>query len=246
MPGWCMSAKCRLSAPIVEPPHHRRRAQTSRILTSLTFLACDCPHVTDAGLEHLKGLRRLFMLSLQGTAMTDAGLVHLEALTELHTLVLCNTRITDAGLEHIKAMHQLSTLNVENTDVTAEGLRKLKQTLHRLHVAGPGHTFSSPASFDPHPARHERTRIEDDPAAVLAIKRVARSMEMDETGCVSSLAFREKVTDDDLKHLAGLACPNRLYFPSEAVLTDAGLGAIGKVKTLTGIHLNGFPLPAAD
>ena len=33
-----------------------------------------CPNVSDAGLEHLAGLTRLFMLNLAGTQVTDAGL----------------------------------------------------------------------------------------------------------------------------------------------------------------------------
>ena len=211
-------------------------------LTGLTYLICDCPQVTDAGLEHLSGLRKLYTLSLRNTAVTDAGLAHLKGLTELRLLFLSNTPITDAGLEHIKALHNLSALSVENTGVTAEGLRKFKQTLHLVRVTGPGQTSPPLALFDRHPGRRERTRRDDDPAAVLAIKLVARRMEMDETGCVSSLAFREKVVDNDLKQLAGLAGPDRLYFPAGAAVTDAGLEHVGKVKTLTCIDLNGLPV----
>ena len=43
--------------------------------------------VTDAGLEHLKGLTQLQGLSLSGTQVTDAGLEHLKGLTQLQIAV---------------------------------------------------------------------------------------------------------------------------------------------------------------
>src|SRR5438477_11007383 len=54
--------------------------------------------ITDAGLEHLKGLNKLQVLNLYNTKITDAGLAHLEGLTSLTTLLLNNTPVTDAGL----------------------------------------------------------------------------------------------------------------------------------------------------
>jgi hypothetical protein len=211
-------------------------------LTGLTGLDCDCPQVTDAGIEHLKGLRKLYTLSLRNTALTDAGLVHLTNMSEMHMLYLSDTRITDAGLEHLKAFHNLFALDVEGTDVTAEGLRKFQQAQHIKSVRGPGQTPRPLALLDLHAARRERTRRDDDPPAVLALKLVARSMEMDESGCVTRLAFREKVTDKDLKHLAGLAGPEDLHFPAGAGVTDAGLEYVGKVKTLASIDLEGLPI----
>jgi hypothetical protein len=126
--------------------------------------------------------------------------------------------------------------------VTAEGLRKFQQTQHVKLARGPGQTSQTFRSYAPDAARSERTRRDDDPAAVLALKLVSRCMEMDESGCVSSLAFRDRVTDKDLRHLAGLAGPDGLSFPSEASVTDAGLEYVGKVKTLTSINLDGLPV----
>jgi hypothetical protein len=58
--------------------------------------------VTDADLEHLKGLTRLHALWLESTRVTDAGLEHLERLSNLRQLYLQNTRVTDAGVEKLK------------------------------------------------------------------------------------------------------------------------------------------------
>ena len=61
------------------------------------------PKVTDAGLEHLKGLTSLTELVLQSEQITDVGLEQLKGLTGLTELNLGNTKITDAGLAEIKA-----------------------------------------------------------------------------------------------------------------------------------------------
>jgi Leucine-rich repeat (LRR) protein len=58
--------------------------------------------ITDAGLEHLKGLTGLTYLELSGTQVTDAGLQHLSVLTGLGYLCLSDTQITDAGVQQLK------------------------------------------------------------------------------------------------------------------------------------------------
>lgn len=82
--------------------------------------------ITDAGLEHLKGLTSLQTLYLTNTQVTDAGLVHLKGLTSLQGLNLYGTRVTDAGLVHLKGMTRLKTLNLDLTQVTDAGLVHLK------------------------------------------------------------------------------------------------------------------------
>ena len=51
--------------------------------------------MTDAGLEHLKGLNRLQRLWLNSTQVADAGLEHLKGLTQLQELGLASTKVTD-------------------------------------------------------------------------------------------------------------------------------------------------------
>ncbi len=52
--------------------------------------------MTDAGLEHLSGLKNLQLLDLTGTPVTDAGLKHLKELKNLRRLLLNRTQVTDA------------------------------------------------------------------------------------------------------------------------------------------------------
>jgi len=58
--------------------------------------------VTDAGLEHLKGLSKLQTLDLQGTSVTDAGLEHLRGLTKLRSLFLYGTKTSGAGAKRLQ------------------------------------------------------------------------------------------------------------------------------------------------
>jgi hypothetical protein len=103
-------------------------------LTQLEWLDLMDTPVTDAGLEHLKGLTQLQELYLGGTKVTDAGLDYLKGLTQLRTLYLGNTPVTDAGLEHLSGLTQLQFLCLENTQVTDEGAKRLQQALPKCRI----------------------------------------------------------------------------------------------------------------
>jgi Leucine-rich repeat (LRR) protein len=94
--------------------------------------------VSDDGLVHLKGLANLWLLYLQRTRVTDAGLEHLKGLTKLTTLWLNETPVSDAGLQHLKVLANLKTLKLDGTQVTDAGLQHLKGliSLRELHLTG--------------------------------------------------------------------------------------------------------------
>ena len=95
-------------------------------LTSLNKLRLKGAQVTDAGLKHLKGMTSLWYLDLRNTQITDAGLEHLNGLTSLNTLWLADTKITDAELDHLKGQSSLKVLGLEDTQITDAGLEHLK------------------------------------------------------------------------------------------------------------------------
>ena len=78
-----------------------------RIVT-VVGVTLDGTRVTDAGLEHLKGLNHLEDLSLDKTRVGDAGLECLKGLKHLRDLRLDETQVSDAGLEHLKGLGDLS------------------------------------------------------------------------------------------------------------------------------------------
>ena len=85
--------------------------------------------VSDAGLEHLKGLTRLQGLYLKSTKVS--GLEHLKGLTRLQGLYLKSTKVS--GLEHLKGLTRLQGLYLESTKVSDAGLEHLKE-LTRLQT----------------------------------------------------------------------------------------------------------------
>ena len=82
--------------------------------------------MTDAGLEHLKGLTKLQSLWLVGTNVT---LEHLDGLTSLQWLDLSLAPVTDAGLENLKGLTNLRLLALGGTKVTGAGVKKIHRAL---------------------------------------------------------------------------------------------------------------------
>jgi Leucine-rich repeat (LRR) protein len=102
-------------------------------LTSLHIM--NCPVVTDAGLRHLKSLKKLRRLDLRGSSITDSGLAELSGLSELRELALSRTSVSDAGLEHLEGLAKLEWLTLSNTAVTRDGAKALKQHLPKCAMS---------------------------------------------------------------------------------------------------------------
>ena len=132
MPGWNISKVD--TTPIAGPVANRgdrRRAGAPQRLDATSITGLSQTKVTDAGLEHLKGLTQLQTLSLSQTKVTDSGLESLEGLNNSSAEPDANqgdrrragapqrvdptslagpdrrTQVTDAGLVHLKGLTQL-------------------------------------------------------------------------------------------------------------------------------------------
>jgi len=99
----------------------------------------------DGGLDHLKDLHNLQVVSLVQADVSDAGLEWLGALEGLRLLHLVETSATDAGLAHLQSLKQLEYLRLEGsisgkefTDAGLESLAGLR--LRRLALYGHGFT----------------------------------------------------------------------------------------------------------
>jgi hypothetical protein len=102
--------------------------------------------VTDDGLKHLKGLKKLNLLQVPEAIITDdalrslvdAGLLHaLEQATGSNGsrapdtdgvvgLSLARTKVTDAGLAALKPLQRLTFLDLTDTAITDAALKELK------------------------------------------------------------------------------------------------------------------------
>jgi hypothetical protein len=97
-----------------------------KAMRQLQELYLDGTQVTGKGLEYLKGLGQLRVLDLGDTQVTDVGLEHLAGLGQLKKLLLNGTQVTDAGLEHLKGLGHLEELSLDRTQVTGTGLEHLR------------------------------------------------------------------------------------------------------------------------
>ncbi len=86
--------------------------------------------VSDAALVHLRGLKRLTMLSLGGENATDEAIARLSELPQLEQLYVgvdCASRVTDAGLAPVAKLVHLKELWIENSpDITDAGMSQLE------------------------------------------------------------------------------------------------------------------------
>jgi hypothetical protein len=96
-------------------------------LTELEGLDLRWNKVTAPGVVRLvKGLPKLQRLGLSGVPIRDNDLLELKVLTDLRDLNLRATLITDKGLEHLKAFRKLQRLSLMKTNITDAGLECLK------------------------------------------------------------------------------------------------------------------------
>jgi hypothetical protein len=81
--------------------------------------------ITDKGLVHLAGLKKLQTLYLYDTRVEGDGLRHIARLPALTSLHLGYTPLTDEGLRQVGQMTQLTWLPIHNTNITDDGLKYL-------------------------------------------------------------------------------------------------------------------------
>jgi hypothetical protein len=96
--------------------------------THIAVLQMANADVTDATLENLRGMDKLYKLDLGNSQVTDAGLKVLQDLPKLRELYLNGTKVTDAGLkEHLAAIATLERLDLRNTAVTEEAAKEWRK-----------------------------------------------------------------------------------------------------------------------
>lgn len=187
--------------------------------------------ITDAGLAHVKGMKRLSELDLNFTAVTDAGLAHLSQLN-LGYLGLAGTNVTDAGLQHVRPIKSIYMLGLSRTKITDAGLANLAdmpkiRTLNLEYTAitdiGLGHVRNLTSLHD---LRLNSTAVTD--AGLQHLKNMSM---------LKTLILNEaKITGRGLAHLP--TSLKSLWLPSTAV-NDAGLKHVARLNNLETLMLTG-------
>lgn len=87
--------------------------------------------ITDAGLDHLRGMTKLEQVHLRGPGFTDAGLRKLRGSRELRSLSSKNAKFTDEGLRELSQHSKLQDLHLyadtRRSPITDAGIRHLRK-----------------------------------------------------------------------------------------------------------------------
>lgn len=105
-------------------------------LANLIYLDAVNIPIDDAALSHLRTIKGLQSLRLDGTNITDEGVAHLGALSGLIELSAAHTQLTGAEFEKLKRLHRLHDLNLEYSDVGDVGMKFISwlSALQRLNL----------------------------------------------------------------------------------------------------------------
>lgn len=105
-----------------------------KVLTNLTRLKLSGRAVDDQDyFGQLKLLNKLIDVEAAGI-FTDAGLEFLKGLKKLERLTLKCDQITDAGLDHLAGLSALRELQPSGAKLTAEGVSRLQQALPKCTI----------------------------------------------------------------------------------------------------------------
>lgn len=216
----------------------------SRIATLKRLSLVHCG-VTDAGLQHLEGMRQLTELGLSQNPITDAGLRSLAGLVELRTLSLASfssahyerTQITDAGMAHLVNLKSLQSLEITGQMVSGRFLDFPR--LQSLSIGGPA--------------------IDNAAAEQIARLRELRQLslvytEMTNAGLetIGHLPRLEhlnidssRITDAGIAHLRGLATLRSFTLRATGV-GDESLRYLAEIKCLERLDLYGSGEPGVQ
>ncbi len=84
-------------------------------------------YVTDEGVAAIKDWKKLKRLNLQGTKAGDSALEHIAGIPALESLNLGSTMMTDIGLERLTSLTNLKELTMGGNELGDAGLQALRQ-----------------------------------------------------------------------------------------------------------------------
>jgi hypothetical protein len=196
------------------------------------FFVSGTSRVTDNDLECLKGLniRRLYLATLP---ITDAGLEHLKGLTKLEFLDLEGTQVTDAGLVHLKEVAELEYLGLVDTLVTEVGVEELERASPQLSIhVSPDQLAAAAELLKSYPGEEQAI------AAIRWLGGQFDWMSTKYPPGTSLYVPGDRLTDAHLVHLEGLIGLRCVRIDSTYV-TDAGLVHLKGLTKLESLDLEG-------
>ena len=83
---------------------------------------------------HLKQIKEITRLQLQNSHVTDAGLEPLKGMSNIRYITLEGTSITDRAMDSLKTISSLQYVTLKGTRVTEDGTLALRRALPGLRV----------------------------------------------------------------------------------------------------------------
>ena len=95
-------------------------------LPDLSYLNLSLTHITDQGMQEIKGLKGIVDLDLYfAEYVTDEGVAAIKDWKKLKRLNLHGTKASDTSLDHVSGISTLESLNVGSVMLTDVGLERL-------------------------------------------------------------------------------------------------------------------------
>jgi len=233
-------------------------------LTNIEELILADTLVSDAGLEHLKGMIKLKKLDLgnryypTSNKITDVGMVHLKHLKSLEELKLPSAGVTDIGLAQLAGLNALKKLNV-GRGVTDEGMAALAKmkSLEDLDISSPHVTDAGMEKLAQCPhlkfLNLGRCPVTDRGLARLAKLKTLTKLSLRRTQVTGSgLTVLKELPlltelnvhyidfgEAGMAHLAGLKSLERLWiYAPEGKITDDDLADLSRVTSLKNLQIS--------
>ena len=201
-------------------------------LTQLQRLDLTSTNASDAWLEQLKGLNHLRRLCLGGTRVSDTGMQHLRGLTQLRWLSLRGTKVGDGGLQNLSGLTQLQSLDLGGTKVSNAGMQHLKGLTQLQWLSLRGTRVSDVGLEDLKGlCQFQWLYLDDTMVSDAWLEHLEGLTQLRGLGIDGA-----KVTDTGLEHLARLTQLEVLYLGGAAV-SDAGLQRLKGLTQLQRLSL---------
>lgn len=96
-------------------------------IPDLEWLILIRTNVTDGGLQSIRRLKQLYILTLDDVPISDEGLRNISTMDSLEVLFICNTKVSDHGCRLLARLERLWALDLTRTAISDAGLESLQQ-----------------------------------------------------------------------------------------------------------------------
>jgi hypothetical protein len=189
--------------------------------------------ITDAGLAHLVGMKKLSALELRCNKITDAGMAHLKGMGQLEELLLQCKEVKKGGFAHLGHLKKLRKLSILYADgMNADGLVGLKDLaeLRDLAILYSG-TVNAKGTMHLAGLKNLRTihfsNVDDD-----AFQHLKGNTNLQQLAL-----FYSGIGNAGLEHLVAFAKLETLDLQATRV-SDQGMTSLSKLTELRELRLN--------